>query len=77
LYFRVRASTRKIECTLYKPKRKPLPKGLPRDLAVYVIPKEDRIFVCCNGELLQVGEKKDDIGNAIERTYVPANTNMV
>ncbi len=46
-----------IEYTRNKPKRKPLPKDLPREVVVFVIADEDKVCTCCNGKLHKVGEE--------------------
>ncbi len=47
--------------TRKKPKRKPLPKDLPREVVVIDIADEDKICACCNGELHKIGEDKSEI----------------
>ena len=44
-----------IEYTRNKPKRKPLPKDLPREVVIHDIADEDKVCDCCKGELHKIG----------------------
>ncbi len=48
--------TEQISYTRNKPKRKPLPKDLPREVIVHDLPEADKICDCCGGELHKMGE---------------------
>ena len=43
-----------------KPKRKALPKDLPREIIVHDIPEEDKVCRCCNGALHEMGSDKSE-----------------
>ena len=43
-----------------KPKRKLLPKALPRETRVIDIADEEKVCPCCNGELHQFGEETSE-----------------
>lgn len=49
-----------ISYTRNKPKRKPLPEDLPREVIVHDIPDEDKFCVCCTGTLYCIGEDKSE-----------------
>jgi transposase len=49
-----------ISYTRAKPKRKPLPKGLPREVIVHDLSDEEKVCDCCGHDLHQMGEKKSE-----------------
>ena len=49
-----------ISYTRNKPKRKPLPEDLPREVIVHDIPDEDKVCGCCAGTLHCIGEDKSE-----------------
>ena len=49
-----------ISYTRNKPKRKPLPKDLPREVIVHDIPEADKTCDCCASELHCIGEDKSE-----------------
>ncbi len=61
-----------ISYTRNKPKRKPLPKDLPRERVVHDIRDEDKICECCQSELHYIGE---DISEKLE--FIPAKVSVV
>ena len=56
-----------ISYTRNRPKRKPLPKHLPREMIVHDIAQEDKTCDCCRGELHKIGE---DTSEKLE--FIPA-----
>tara|TARA_R110001583_G_scaffold161049_1_gene312957 strand:- start:191 stop:1753 length:1563 start_codon:yes stop_codon:yes gene_type:complete len=61
-----------IEYTRSKPKRKPLPKNLPREVVVVDIADEDKVCACCNGELHKIGEDKNE-----KLEFIPAKVTVI
>ncbi|WP_297822441.1 IS66 family transposase [uncultured Paraglaciecola sp.] len=61
-----------IGYTRNKPKRKPLPKDLPREVVVIDIADEDKVCACCNGELHQIGEDKSE-----KLEFIPAKVKVI
>jgi transposase len=61
-----------IEYTRNKPKRKPLPKDLPREVVVIDIADEDKVCACCNGELHKIGEDKNE-----KLEFIPAKVKVI
>lgn len=61
-----------IEYTRNKPKRKPLPKDLPREVVIHDIADEDKVCDCCKGELHKIGE---DIAEKLE--FIPAQVKVI
>jgi len=55
-----------------QPKRKPLPKELPREVVVHDIPEEDKVCACCNGELHKIGEDKSE-----KLEFIPAQVKVI
>ena len=55
-----------------KPKRKPLPKALPRETRVIDIADEEKVCPCCNGELHQFGEETSE-----QLEYIPATVKVL
>jgi transposase len=55
-----------------KPKRKALPKDLPREVVVIDIAEEDKICACCNGELHKIGEDKSE-----KLEFIPAKVKVI
>lgn len=64
--------TEDISYTRNKPKRKPLPKNLPRDVVIYDISDEDKVCDCCQGELHKIGE---DTAEKLE--FIPAKVKVI
>ncbi len=54
----VSAEQETISYTRNKPKRKPLPEDLPREVIIHDIPDEDKVCDCCAGTLHYIGEDK-------------------
>jgi len=61
-----------IEYTRNKPKRKPLPMDLPREVVVIDIADEDKVCACCNGELHKIGEDKSE-----KLEFIPAKVKVI
>jgi transposase len=61
-----------IEYTRNKPKRKPLPKDLPREVVIHDIADEDKFCDCCQGELHKIGE---DTSEKLE--FIPAQVKVI
>ena len=61
-----------ISYTRNRPKRKPLPKHLPREMIVHDIAQEDKICECCQGELHKIGE---DTSEKLE--FIPAKVKVI
>lgn len=61
-----------IEYTRNKPKRKSLPKNLPREVVIHDIADEDKVCDCCQGELHKIGE---DTAEKLE--FIPAQVKVI
>ncbi len=61
-----------ISYTRNKPKRKPLPKDLPREVIVHDIPESEKVCDCCQGELHKVGEDKSE-----QLKFIPAQVKVI
>lgn len=61
-----------INYTRTKPKRKPLPKDLPREVIVHDLSDEEKICACCYGELHKIGEDK-----AEKLEFIPAQVKVI
>ena len=61
-----------ISYTRNKPKRKPLPKDLPREVIVHDIPEKDKICDCCASELHCIGEDKSE-----KLRFIPAQVKVI
>ena len=55
-----------------KPKRKPLPKELPRDVVTIDLPDEDKQCDCCQGQLHRIGESRSE-----KLEFVPAHIKVI
>uniref|UniRef100_UPI000ABD9B50 IS66 family transposase n=1 Tax=Marinagarivorans algicola TaxID=1513270 RepID=UPI000ABD9B50 len=55
-----------------QPKRKPLPKDLPRETRVIDITDEEKVCPCCNGELHQLGAETSE-----QLEYIPASIKVI
>jgi transposase len=55
-----------------KPKRKPLPKHLLREVVIIDIADEDKVCACCNGELHKIGEDKSE-----KLEFIPAKVKVI
>ena len=55
-----------------KPTRKPLPKGLPREVIVHDISDEEKVCGCCAGELHRIGEDKSE-----KLQFIPAQVKVI
>ncbi|MFT2110670.1 IS66 family transposase zinc-finger binding domain-containing protein, partial [Marinomonas sp. 2405UD68-3] len=55
-----------------QPKRKPLPKDLPRETIILDIPEEEKVCDCCQGELHKMGE---DTSEKLE--FIPAQLKVL
>ena len=55
-----------------RPKRKPLPQDLPREVVVHDIDEADKICDCCGGELHQMGEDKSE-----QLEFIPAQVKVI
>ena len=58
--------------TRNKPKRKPLPADLPREVIVLDIADEDKICDCCHGTLHKIGEDKSE-----KLAFIPAQVKVI
>jgi len=61
-----------IHDTHNKPKRKPLPKDLPREVRVVDISEDEKVCDCCGHELHQMGEKKSE-----QLEFIPAQIKVI
>ncbi len=61
-----------ISYTRNKPKRKPLPEDLPREVIVHDIPESEKVCDCCNGELHKIGEDKSE-----QLKFIPAVVKVI
>jgi len=61
-----------ISYTRTKPKRKPLPKDIPREVVIHDIPEEGKVCACCNGELHQMGCDRSE-----QLEYKPASLKVI
>lgn len=61
-----------ISYTRNKPKRKPLPKSLPREVIIHDIAQEDKVCACCNSELHKIGEDKSE-----KLEFIPAQVKVI
>ena len=64
------AEAETITYTRNKPKRKPLPKGLPRDTIIHDI--EDKTCACCGHELHRMGEETSE-----QLEFIPASIKVI
>jgi transposase len=68
----IEQETQDISYTRKTPKRKPLPKDLPREQVVHDIPEADKQCDCCGGELHKMGE---DVSEKLD--FVPAKVKVI
>lgn len=61
-----------IEYTRNKPKRKALPKDLPREVVIHDLADEDKVCACCHGELHKIGEDKSE-----KLEFIPAQVKVI
>ena len=61
-----------ISYTRKKPKRKPLPTDLPREVIVHDLSDEEKVCDCCNGQLHKIGEDK-----AEKLEFIPAQVKVI
>ena len=61
-----------ISYTRNKPKRKPLPSDLPREVIVHDIPEADKTCDCCASELHCIGEDKSE-----KLQFIPAQVKVI
>tara|TARA_R110002153_G_C13299773_1_gene495553 strand:- start:22 stop:1536 length:1515 start_codon:yes stop_codon:yes gene_type:complete len=61
-----------ISYTRNKPKRKPLPSTLPREVIIHDIAEEDKVCACCNNELHKIGEDKSE-----KLEFIPAQVKVI
>jgi transposase len=61
-----------ISYTRNKPKRKPLPKDLPREQIVHDIPESEKQCGCCGGELHKMSE---DVSEKLD--FIPAQVKVI
>lgn len=61
-----------ISYTRNKPKRKPLPKDLAREVIVHDIAEADKICDCCGNDLHQMGENKNE-----QLKFIPAQIKVI
>ncbi|AWX98948.1 transposase [Marinomonas primoryensis] len=64
--------TQPLSHTRLKPKRKPLPKDLPRDVVVLDILESDKICSCCQGERHCIGEDRSE-----QLDFIPAQLKVI
>ena len=55
-----------------QPKRKPLPKDLPRETVIVDLSDEEKICDCCGNDLHKMGEKKSE-----RLRFIPAQLNVI
>ncbi len=55
-----------------KPKRKPLPKDLPRETVVHDLDDADKVCDCCGGDLHKMGEDKSE-----KLEFIPAQVKVI
>ena len=65
-------ATQEIIYTRKTPKRKPLPKDLPREQVIHDIAEEDKLCNCCGNELHKMGE---DVSEKLD--FVPAKIKVI
>lgn len=65
-------ATQEISYTRKTPKRKPLPKDLPREQVIHDIAEEDKLCNCCGNELHKMGE---DVSEKLD--FVPAKIKVI
>ena len=58
--------------TRNKPKRKPLPKDLPRETVVHDIAEADKVCDCCGGDLHKIGEESSE-----QLEFIPASIKVI
>lgn len=68
----VEQETQDISYTRKKPKRKALPKDLPREQVIHDIAEEDKQCDCCGGELHKMGE---DVSEKLD--FLPAKVKVI
>lgn len=61
-----------ISYTCNKPKRKPLPEDLPREVIIHDTPDEDKVCDCCAGTLHCIGEDKSE-----KLQFIPAQVKVI
>ena len=61
-----------IRYTRNKPKRKPLPADLPREVVVHDLADEDKVCDGCQGELHKIGEDKSE-----KLEFIPAQVKVI
>jgi transposase len=61
-----------INYTRNKPKRKPLPKDLPREIMIVDLSDEEKSCDCCGNDLHQMGEKKSE-----KLEFIPAQIKVI
>ena len=61
-----------ISYTRNKPKRKPLPKDLPREVIVHDISDEEKVCDCCGDDLHKIGEDKSE-----KLEFIPAKVKVI
>lgn len=65
-------STEEIRYTRQKPKRKPLPKDLPREEILHDLSDAEKICSCCQGDLHKIGEERSE-----QLEYIPAQLKVL
>ena len=68
----IESEEQKISYTRNKPKRKPLPKDLPREVIVHDLTEDEKNCDCCGHELHQMGEKKSE-----QLAFIPAQVKVI
>ncbi len=61
-----------VSYTRGKPKRKPLPKDLPRETVVLDIDESDKVCSCCQGALHRIGENRSE-----KLEFIPAQLKII
>jgi transposase len=61
-----------VSYTRAKPKRKPLPKDLPRETVVLDIDESDKVCSCCQGALHCIGENRSE-----KLEFIPAQLKVI
>lgn len=73
LYVEIEAPEQEtISYTRNKPKRKPLPTDLPREVVEHDISDEEKVCDCCAGELHRIGEDKSE-----KLQFIPAQVKVI
>ena len=64
--------TQDTSCGKKKPKRKPLPKDLPREEIIHDISEADKVCACCQSEMHAIGDERSE-----RLEYTPASFKVI